>query len=147
MASPDNLVKNSDSLVELLAAQCSDLEKLLALAKEETAAAREGKFTRIWDIVSERSLIGKRLETFHQQIAELRGTLEGQAENIAKYDITNRVLELANLTLLQDGQTRSLLTESCENTTVELKNLEKGHAGSNAYLRQPTRGLAYDRNV
>ena len=91
--------------VELLAAQCSDLERLLSLAKDETEAAREGRFTRIWDIVTERSIIGKRLETFHQQIAELRSALESHGENPTKYDITNRVIELANLTLIQDQET------------------------------------------
>ena len=35
----ENLVKNSDSLIDLLAAQCSDLERLLALAKDEMQAA------------------------------------------------------------------------------------------------------------
>jgi flagellar biosynthesis/type III secretory pathway chaperone len=147
MASSENLVKNSDSLVELLAAQCSDLEKLLILAKEETVAAKEGKFTRIWDIVTERSMIGKRLETFHQQIAELRGSLEAQGENIGKFDITNRVIELANLTLMQDQETRLLLADTRERTADELKNLERSHAGTNAYLRKPSRGLAYDRNI
>lgn len=147
MGASENLVKNSDSLVELLAAQCSDLERLLSLAKEETAAARDGKFTRIWDIVSERSSIGKRLETFHQQIAELRNSLEEQGENIGKYDITNRVVELANLTLMQDQQTRLLLAEAKERTVEELRNLDKGHAGTNAYLRQPTKGLSYDRSL
>lgn len=146
MASSENLVKNSDSLVELLAAQCSDLEKLLSLAKEETVAAKEGKFTRIWDIVTERSLIGKRLETFHQQIAELRVSLGSHGESVGKLDITNRVIELANLTLMQDQQTRLLLAEARDQTADELKNLDKGHAGANAYLRQPTRGLSYDRS-
>lgn len=146
MASSENLVKNSDSLIELLAAQCSDLEKLLALAKEETVAAKEGKFTRIWDIVTERSLIGQRLETFHQQIAKLRNSLESQGENIGKYDITNRVIELANLTLIQDQETRLLLAGTREQTAQEIKNLDKSQTGTNAYLRRPTRGLAYDRN-
>lgn len=142
----ENLINNSDSLIELLAAQCSDLERLLALAKDETEAAREGKFTRIWDIVTERSVIGKRLETFHQQIAELRNSLEARGENIGRYDITGRVIELANLTLLQDQQTHLLLADTREATLEDLRELEKGQISTNAYLRQPSRGLSYDRS-
>lgn len=145
MASSKSLVANSDTLVQLLAEQCSDLEKLLCLAKEETTAAQEGKFTRIWDIVSERSRIGRRLETFHRQIAELRDTLHTQGESLANLDITGRVIELANLTLLQDQHTRKLLSETQTRTNEDLINLEKSHNGTSAYLRQPSRGLSYDR--
>jgi len=146
MASYDNLAKNSDSLIGLLAAQCSDLEKLLALAREETLAAQQGKFLKIWDIVSERDAIGKRLETFHHQISELRGHLESKGESVNQYDITNRVIEFANMTLAQDQKTRLLLTTSQEQATEGLSNLEKSHHGTNAYLRETTKGLAYNRN-
>ena len=146
MDSSNKLIKNSDSLIELLAAQCSDLEKLLALAREETLAAQQGKFLKIWDIVAERDAIGKRLETFHRQISELRGHLESKGESVSQYDITNRVVELANQTLVQDQATRLLLMESSEKTVGELKNLEKSHYGTNAYLRENTKGLAYNRN-
>ena len=146
MATSEKIVKNSDTLVELLAEQCSDLEKLLSLAKEETVAAKEGRFTRIWDIVSERHAIGRRLETFHQQIAELRSNLESHANTSGKYDITDRVIELANLTLLQDQQTRLLLADTREQTATEIKELDRAQSGTNAYTRQPMRGLSYDRN-
>ncbi len=146
MVSSNKLADSSDSLIELLAAQCVDLEKLLALAREETAAAQERKFLKIWDIVSERTAIGKRLETFHRQISELRSHLESKGENLTQYDITNRVIELANLTLLQDQQTRLLLTESRTELSASLINLEKSHHGTNAYLRENTKGLAYDRS-
>jgi flagellar biosynthesis/type III secretory pathway chaperone len=146
MASSNNLIKHSDSLIELLAAQCVDLEKLLSLAKEETAAAEQGKFLKIWDIVSQRTAIGKRLETFHHQISEIRSHLESKGENLSQYDITNRVIELANLTLLQDQQTRFLLTESRKELSASLVNLDKSHHGTNAYLRENTKGLACDRS-
>ena len=102
MTTSDKVKDNSESLIELLGAQCSDLEQLLALARQETAAAQEGKFLKIWDIVSERAAIGKRLETYHRQISELRGNLEAAGENVNQFDITNRVIELANSTLVQD---------------------------------------------
>lgn len=146
MASSENLVNKSDSLIELLAAQCGDLEKLLALAREETLAAQQGKFLKIWDIVSERDAIGRRLETFQRQISELRGHLESKGESVNQYDITNRVIEFANLTLAQDQKTRLLLTETRGETLESLRNLEKSQHGANAYLREQSKGLAYSRN-
>jgi hypothetical protein len=146
MPAPEDILNNSDSLIELLGAQCSDLEKLLALAREETEAAQEGRFLKIWDIVSERAAVGKRLETFQHQIAELRGHLESKGENVSQYDITNRVVELANQTLIQDQKTRLLLTEAREEAVDGLKQLGRSHTGTNAYLRETTKGLAYNRN-
>ena len=146
MASFNNIAKESDSLIDLLGAQCSDLEKLLALAREETLAAREGKFLKIWDIVSERSAIGKRLETFQHQIAELRGHLESIGENVTQYDITNRVIELSNMTLMQDQTTRKLLTDSRESALKDLQTLERSRAGADAYMKENTKGLVYDFN-
>lgn len=146
MSASENLTKNADSLVGLLTAQCSDLERLLALAKEETVAAEEGRFTRIWDIVSERSKIGKRLETYHQQIAELRCSLDSQGDTLERYDVTRRIIELANLTLMQDRQTHKLLCDNRDRTAAELINLDKASSGTDAYMRQPSRGLSYDRN-
>lgn len=146
MATSDKVKENSDSLIELLGAQCSDLEQLLALARQETTAAQEGKFLKIWDIVSERAAIGKRLETYHRQISELRGNLEAAGENVNQFDITNRVVELANSTLVQDQKTRSLLTASRDEASEGLKQLSKAQAGSNAYLRENTKGLSYSRN-
>ena len=146
MANSDTVKNHSDSLIDLLGAQCSDLEQLLELAREETAAAQDGKFLKVWDIVSERAAIGKRLETYHRQISELRGHLEASGENISQFDITNRVIELANQTLVQDQQTRHLLTESREQAATGLRSLGKSQTGNNAYLRENTKGLAYSRN-
>lgn len=146
MSIPEKIKENSDSLIELLGAQCSDLEKLLALAKEETGAAEQRNFTRIWDIVTERALIGRRLDAYHQQISELRARLESDGENPSKYDITGRVIELANLTLIQDQQTRKLLNESREESLSTIRGLSTSRTGMNAYLAEKTKGLAYSRN-
>lgn len=145
MIPSNKLAKNSDSLIELLAAQCADLEKLLGLAREETRAAREGKFLEILDIVSERAAIGRRLETFQHQIAELRGCLVSNAESAGHREAAARVMELANLTLAEDQKTRLLLTDAREQAATDLKNLEKSQHGTNAYLRENTKGLAYNR--
>lgn len=146
MTTSDKVKENSDSLIELLGAQCSDLEQLRSLAREETIAAQEGKFLKIWDIVSERAAIGKRLETYHRQISELRGNLEAAGENVSQFDITNRVIELANSTLVQDQKTRTLLSASRDHAAEGLKTLGKGQAGSSAYLKENTKGLSYSRN-
>jgi hypothetical protein len=147
MAPSGNLVNNSDSLIGLLTAQCSELEKLLALAREETEAARDGKFLRVWDIVSERAAIGKRLETFQRQITDLRAVLETKGEKVVQYDITNRVIEFANQTLVQDQKTRLLLTASRDETVATLKNLERSHHNTNAYMRENAKGLSYNRSL
>jgi len=147
MAFSSTLVNNSDSLIGLLTAQCDELEKLLALSREETEAARSGKFLRVWDIVSERAAIGRRLETYQRQISDLRGVLESKGEKISQYDITNRVIEFANQTLVQDQKTRLLLTASRDEAVADLKNLERSHHNTNAYMRENTKGLACDRSL
>lgn len=139
--------ENSDSLIDLLTSQCADLEKLLALAREETDAAQHGKFFKILDIVSERAEITKKLETFQQQIAELRGCLANTAQNAVQATATSRIVELASQTLAQDRQTRLLLTASREESATAIKNLERSNSGANAYLQNERKGLAYSRNI
>jgi flagellar biosynthesis/type III secretory pathway chaperone len=146
MNNADNLKNNSDSLIGLLTAQCADLEKLLALAREETEAAQQGKFFKILDIVSERAEIAQKLETFQQQISELRGCLNSTKPGTVQNNAVERVVELANLTIAQDNQTRLLLAASRDETAESLRNLEKGNLHSNAYLREERKGLSYSRN-
>ena len=142
MNNSENIVKKSDSLIELLTAQCADLEKLLSLARRETLAAERGNFEDILNIVSERSAISRRLETFGQQISELREHLGATAAAT----LTDRIIEVANLTLMQDRETKLLLTAARESAANELTNLERHSRGANAYLREETRGLAYDQS-
>ena len=59
------IAENSDSLIELLSAQCGDLEMLLALSREETNAIERGNFESVLDIVSKRAELGNRLESRH----------------------------------------------------------------------------------
>ena len=110
-------------------------------------AAELRDFSKIWEIVTERASIGRRLESYHQQISELRSRLEAEGENPTKYDITGRVIELANLTLVQDQHTRTLLNQSREETLSTLRDLGTAKAGMNAYLAEKTKGLAYSRNL
>ena len=147
MLKPNEIAKKSDSLIELLTAQCADLEKLLDLARAETLAAKEGNFLGILDIVSDRELIGKRLETYHLQICELRSSLGENAESIRRSEIAKRVVEIAELTIAQDNMNRLLLTDSKEKSFEELGIAERSHRGNNAYLRVQEKGLAYDKSI
>ncbi|MCY7348213.1 MAG: hypothetical protein LH614_18630 [Pyrinomonadaceae bacterium] len=147
MFANENVVKTSDSLIELLAAQCADLEKLLGLAREETLAAQQGNFLSILDIVSDREKISHRLEAFQQQIAELRVTLGANEENFFRREAFTHAIEIATLTLEQDRQSKLLLTGLRDESLAELKNLEKSHRGVNKYLSAESKGLAYNRNV
>jgi hypothetical protein len=136
----------SDSLIGLLTDQCADLERLLSLAREETTAAELGNFGTLLNISSERAEIGKRLETFQRQIAELRGFLGKNEENPQQQEITQRTVELASLTLEQDQKTMLLLTAVREKTGDDLKKLETGNRGTNVYLREQQKGLALNGN-
>ena len=146
MFQTEEITNKSDSLIDLLTAQCADLENLLTLAREETLAAEQGNFLGILDIVSDRERIGKRLETFHRQIAELRTGLGENNETFRRNEITKRVVEIANLTIAQDKKTQLLLQTSREKAAEELNNIEKSYRGNNAYLREQKKGLAYDKS-
>lgn len=146
MISTETINEKSDSLIELLTAQCGDLEKLLALARQETSAAQSEDFEKIMEIVSEREKISRRLETFQRQISELRGTLTDGAE-VFKSGVSARVIELAEQTLAQDLTTKKLLTAYRAGKSMQIANLSSSQRGANAYLREEKRGLAYDRCV
>ncbi len=138
--------QKSDSIIELLTAQCSDLEKLLALARAETVAAEQGNFETILEIVSERREISRRLETFQRQISHFRENLEAAESSARHNQAAMRIVEIANLTLAQDRKTKLLLTAARETSAGELNHLEKSQRGANAYLHSGNKGLAYNRN-
>lgn len=138
--------EQSDSLIGLLTDQCADLERLLALAREETTAAELGNFGTLLNISSERAEIGKRLETFQRQIAELRSFLGKNEDNPQQQEITKRTVELASLTLEQDQKTMLLLCAVREKTGDDLTKLETGNRNTNVYLREQQKGLALNGN-
>lgn len=142
----ETIAENSDSLIELLTAQCGDLEKLLALAREETHAAEAKDFEKVMEIVSEREQVSRRLETFQRQISELRSKLTEGAE-LFQTKVSARVVELASQTLAQDAATKKLLTASKREASEKLARIPISQRGANAYLREDKRGLAYDRCV
>jgi len=143
MSRSEKIKNNSDSLIDLLTSQCADLEELLALAREETEAAKQGNFLGILDVVSERAKIGEKLETFQRQITELRSNLEEPIPT----NVSSRVIELSNLTLYQDRKTQKLLNSAKEEASAELKTLEKAEQNTNAYITPKRKGLAFERDI
>lgn len=143
MFQQQNIIENSDSIIEILAAQCSDLEQLLAIAREETLAAEAQDFEKIFEIVSERAKIGERLEVFQQKISELRGFL-GDNNETKRNQLANRIAEIASMTMEQDEKTRLLLNGLKEQTVDELNNLDAGNRNTNVYLRGQQTGLTYN---
>ena len=146
MFNSSQIEKNSDSLIELLSAQCVDLEKLLMLARAETVAAEQSNFEKIMEIVSERAELSRRLETVQQQISHLRENLDARQSVFSTEAVTARVLEIANLTLAQDQKTKLLLTAARDEASDSLQNLERSQRGTNAYLQNGNKGLAYNQN-
>ncbi|MGH9902184.1 MAG: flagellar export chaperone FlgN, partial [Pyrinomonadaceae bacterium] len=86
---------HADSLIELLTAQCADLEQLLALARRETDAAERRDFDEIMRLTNERATLGERLEVFHRQLAELRARMGEGAEAALRGRTAERVTQLA----------------------------------------------------
>lgn len=147
MASPDKIKKQSDSLIELLTAQCADLEKLLSLAREETVAAEGRDFDGVLRVVSERAVMSEKLETFQRQIAELRERIGGDAqEAVWQGGLTAKMSEVIREIITHDTQTHLLLTGLRQNSVNELNNVEYTYRSSNAYLREMKKGLAYDQS-
>lgn len=130
----------SDDLIGLLTEQCADLENLLSLAREEHDAVKKGNFARIIDIYDKRSELGERLETFQQQITDLRATLGYRVPA----SISDRISEVVNMTLAQDTETRKLLTAGNEETNRELSTLEKARQNTKLYSNERKKGIALE---
>lgn len=147
MSARENIKSHSDSLMELLAAQCADLEQLLALAREENAAARRNDFNEIMRIVTERDNVSGRLETYRQQIGEIRGFLETHSDNVARKRLTDCIIETVNLTLAQDAETKALLAGERDRVALELRKIDNSRKQVAAYQTEPRKGLAYTENL
>jgi hypothetical protein len=125
----------ADSILDLLIAQCADLESLLALARRETAAAREGDFAELMRVITARAELGERLEIHQRQIAAMREQLNSTAEAAWPNATTARAEALVNGILLQDETTRPLLVAARERIAAEARELEQKRRGLSAYLR------------
>ncbi len=141
------LINQSDTLAELLAAQCTDLERLLALARLETQAAERSDFSELLRVTEERATIGERLEVYHRQLAEVRARLDDTALD-AHGERAAQIIELAVAVQTQDARTRPLLLAARAEITEEGARSERLRRGASAYLsdaRMPA--SVYDTNA
>lgn len=128
------ITAEADSLLDLLIAQCKDLEALLALSRGETAAAAARDFEEIIRITVERATLGERLEVYHRQIADLRQRLGTTAESALQSPTATRIAELVNSVQAQDQRAHSLLLEVRGEIDSEWKQMNQAQRGLTAYL-------------
>ena len=120
--------------MELLVAQCTDVETLLALARRETVAAESNDFRELIAVVEERATLGERLESYHRQIADLRALMGGTAEPSGQSAVANETIRLAVEIQTLDTKTTALLTAARTHTRLEISQLDQGRRRSVAYL-------------
>ena len=130
------ITAEADSLLDLLIAQCEDLEGLLALSRSEASAVEARDFDEIIRITAERATLGERLEVYHRQIAELRQRLGTAAESALQSPTATRIMELVNCVQAQDRQSHSLLLEVRQSIDHEQKQLNQAQRGLTAYLNE-----------
>jgi hypothetical protein len=141
MLSRQAVTDHSETLVELLAAQCEDLERLLALARREEEAARAGDFEGLMEVVGGRAEVGARLETYHRRVAELRARLGDAAEAELRGGAARRAAELVAAVRAHDARTRPLLEDARADARQSLARVNTSRAGLGAYLHD-SRGAA-----
>lgn len=147
MLEKKSLRRNADSLIGLLTAQCADLEKLLALARDESNAVKNGDFEKILHIVENRADLGAKLEVYQRQIAELRGYL-GSAEDITGQNpLISKTVELITKITQYDTKTKSSLILVRNAKLAELGDINQMQRRSEAYSRETSKGLAYNINL
>ena len=123
-----------DSLMDLLIAQCSDLEGLLALARRETVAANSDDFDELVLVCGERAKLGDRLETYHRQVAELRDKLGQGTGTYIDPALSSKTEQLVVDIQAQDVETSILLMATQSWTSQEIARLDYTQRNSSAYL-------------
>lgn len=141
------------SVLDLLIAQCADLEALLALARQEEQAATHRNFDEVLRVVNERATLGERLEVYHRQIAELRAQL-GFTEPVAatpagttQTALVGQTVALVAAIRATDARTHPLLLAARQELSEEQRRLDKTQRGVNAYLRDGRMSIACDQHV
>ena len=120
--------------MDLLVAQCSDLEALLALARRETLAAEKSDFRELVAVVQDRATLGERLESYHRQIAEFRALMSGAGESLIDNAVANDTVRLAVEIQTIDKRTTALLTSTSTETREAIARLDHGRRQFVAYL-------------
>jgi hypothetical protein len=143
MADYETVLKNSQSIVDLLSAQCEDLESLLALAREEAEAVKKGDFLSLVDIVSDRARIGERLEVFQRQTIDLKQCLAGEVE---ARKLAERIIEVARLTVEQDRSVNEGLAKAQKEASDQINQIGKGKTSITRYMQLDGKGLVCDQS-
>lgn len=131
-----HLTTEADSLLNLLIAQCLDLEALLKLSRGEATAVEARDFDAVIRLTAERATLGERLEIYHRQVAELRERLGAAAETVMQSPTATRIMELVNGIVAQDNYTRPLLLEVRQEIDQERQRLNQAQRGLTAYLNE-----------
>ncbi len=156
MPANNPIQQHAVSVLDLLIAQCSDLEALLALARQEEQAANARNFDEVLRIVNERASLGERLEVYHRQIADLRAKL-GSAEarpctaapqaGPTQTALLGQTVVLVSAIRAADARTQPLLLAARNELSAEQRRLEHVQRGVNAYLREGRLAIACDQHV
>lgn len=148
MRTPDAVADAAEPLIELLAAQCSDLEQLLALARRETDAAERRDFDEIMRVVDARATLGERLETYHRQIADMRARLGSSADAATTSPTAHRLASLVADIQTADRRTMPLLVAARTEAAEGLAKLDAGRKTAGAYASPGRVGpIALDRQA
>lgn len=129
---------HADSLISILAAQCADLESLLALARRERKAIEDADFESLLGIIGERAQLGNRLEIHHRCIAGLRKSLDNDDaahHTQASHEYAANVTELINRIQTEDARTHKILTTTRAQLSCDHQRLANQQRYTNAYLR------------
>lgn len=130
------LTTEADTLLDLLIAQCMDLEALLTLSRSEATAVQARDFDEVLRLTAERATLGERLEVYHRQIAEMRQRLGAAAETVMHSPMATRITELVNGIVAQDNYTRPLLLEVRQEIEQQTQRLTQAQRGLTAYLNE-----------
>lgn len=144
-----SIESHAESVIEILAAQCADLEALLALARQEAIAAEKQDFERLFEITRERATLGERLEVYHRQIVEVRARMSETLEPSGSNEAARRAVALVMEIQVQDDHTHPLLIAARSAMVDQMSSLDNTQRNLSAYLRhdKEVSSVAYDQRA
>jgi hypothetical protein len=132
-----------ESISELLAAQCMDLESLFALSLAQMSAIGGRDYDGLARVTQERATLGERLESYRRQIEELRRNIQQRAGiQVMPADATAMTVKLIEQIRTQDARNLSALNLARSDTANTLQRLNKSRNHATAYLARGYEGVA-----
>jgi flagellar biosynthesis/type III secretory pathway chaperone len=147
MQKNDSTAPKYDSLIDILFAQYSDLESLLALARRETVAVEQQNFEQILNVMKERATLGDRLEVYHRQLAEMRTRLGEVFEPALSNPVVARTTAIIDAIKLQDARTRPLLLAARNSAQQQSLRADQARRNLGAYSRTQPVSVACDEQI